>query len=588
MSNMSIRLESKNGFSAIQEIIEQVGALISKREENNDVLPRYIFRGITRYDSSFENGTRDIDEWTIRSGLAIRMSDSYSEGFTKNDFVGALIDLVHKAHKEFPNHYSNYTDLEILADIQHNGGATCLVDFSKNLLTALWFACHNEKDDGQDGFLFCYNIMEDIKNNNLEYVSSLIEKKKIEKILLGTYRYTNYSSEIVDKFCLWEPTNLNDRIVRQDSVFLFGTESFMIWKHDIFTICIPCHLKKKIRGSLAILFNMSSENMYKDYVGLASSNAKSILMPNALRIGKGEDEQKKGWVVYKHNYSLALAYINNGNYSSALAQLKKCEKFLGELESVNQYNFADGSQNKRKIEVHFNLGKCYSSLKYFDNAIAEYEYVKTLSLKEINGLKQEKERPLRYYYSKKCIEAYNLLIDLMYDTRYYDKAYSCCKSFVHQIDIGMIVTEQEIDTNVSVLSMLELQVLAAMCQNTKIDPEMLQKANQLVMAVGQNSYIGFLASYYAKVCSLLLSTADLTAYVSTCSSIKDAKGEIFRQKEKLRYYIEWHFLDMQDAIEQMSRTNKDEWLKYICMKEMLALVISVRDLYKYLNDEARN
>ena len=45
---------------------------------------------------------------------------------------------------------------------------------------------------------------------------------------------------------------------------------------------------------------------------------------------------------------------------------------------------------------------------------------------------------------------------------------------------------------------------------------------------------------------------------------------------------------MQDAIEQMPRTNKDEWLKYICMKEMLALVISVRDLYKYLNDEARN
>ena len=176
----------------------------------------------------------------------------------------------------------------------------------------------------------------------------------------------------------------------------------------------------------------------------------------------------------------------------------------------------------------------------------------------------------------------------MYDMRYYDKAYSCCKSFVHQIDIGMIVTEQEIDTNVSVLSMLELQVLAAMCQNTKIDSEMLQKANQLVMTVGQNSYIGFLASYYAKVSSLQLPTADLAAYVSTCSSIKDAKSEIFRQKGKLKNYIEWHFSDMQDAIEQMPRTNKDEWLKYICMKEMLALVISVRDLYKYLNDEARN
>ena len=92
------------------------------------------------------------------------MSESYSEGFSKNDFVSALIDLTQRARKEFPIDYADYSDLEILADIQHNGGATCLVDFSKNLLTALWFACSNEKDDKKDGFLFCYNIIEDIKN----------------------------------------------------------------------------------------------------------------------------------------------------------------------------------------------------------------------------------------------------------------------------------------------------------------------------------------------------------------------------------------------------------------------------------------
>ena len=120
------------------------------------------------------------------------MSESYSEGFSKNDFVSALIDLTQRARKEFPIDYADYSDLEILADIQHNGGATCLVDFSKNLLTALWFACSNEKDDKKDGFLFCYNIIEDIKKHSLEYLNPSTEKKQIKTVLLNTYRYTNY------------------------------------------------------------------------------------------------------------------------------------------------------------------------------------------------------------------------------------------------------------------------------------------------------------------------------------------------------------------------------------------------------------
>ena len=33
------------------------------------------------------------------------------------------------------------TDLELLAELQHFGAATCLIDFSRNALVALWFAC---------------------------------------------------------------------------------------------------------------------------------------------------------------------------------------------------------------------------------------------------------------------------------------------------------------------------------------------------------------------------------------------------------------------------------------------------------------
>ena len=44
----------------------------------------------------------------------------------------------------------SYSDLELLAELQHNGAATCLIDFTTNALVALWFACGgNSKRDGK-------------------------------------------------------------------------------------------------------------------------------------------------------------------------------------------------------------------------------------------------------------------------------------------------------------------------------------------------------------------------------------------------------------------------------------------------------
>ena len=42
-------------------------------------------------------------------------------------------------------------DLELLADLQHYGAATCLIDFTQSPLTALWFACKDEDNLGKDG-----------------------------------------------------------------------------------------------------------------------------------------------------------------------------------------------------------------------------------------------------------------------------------------------------------------------------------------------------------------------------------------------------------------------------------------------------
>lgn len=42
------------------------------------------------------------------------------------------------------------SDLELLAELQHFGAATCLIDFSRNTLVALWFACQ-QSSTGKEG-----------------------------------------------------------------------------------------------------------------------------------------------------------------------------------------------------------------------------------------------------------------------------------------------------------------------------------------------------------------------------------------------------------------------------------------------------
>ena len=46
-------------------------------------------------------------------------------------------------------------DLSILAQLQHQGAATSLIDFSDNPLVALWFACKkNLNQDSSNGKVF--------------------------------------------------------------------------------------------------------------------------------------------------------------------------------------------------------------------------------------------------------------------------------------------------------------------------------------------------------------------------------------------------------------------------------------------------
>ena len=82
----------------------------------------------------------------IKSGAAIRMQNLKNRSHI--DYINYIKNLIDDAKYRFSEYAAeNYSDIEILADIQHKGGASCLVDFSNNFLISLWFATQTNKDD---------------------------------------------------------------------------------------------------------------------------------------------------------------------------------------------------------------------------------------------------------------------------------------------------------------------------------------------------------------------------------------------------------------------------------------------------------
>jgi len=80
------------------------------------------------------------------------------------------------------------SDLELLAELQHYGAATCLIDFTRDFLVALWFACQTCKDEQsvkQAGKVLILNI-----NGSQRQTSYLVALCSMP-ILLGVARVMN-------------------------------------------------------------------------------------------------------------------------------------------------------------------------------------------------------------------------------------------------------------------------------------------------------------------------------------------------------------------------------------------------------------
>ena len=196
-----------------------VDGILRKIEEKADT-GEYLYRGEPEhYQEAPYYGK--ISSNLYRVFLELEDFDVEAEQFNIEDVQMGMLEAV----KEFSREPAS--EIKRLAEIQHYGGKTNLIDFTEDYLVALFMACDGSPD----------------KNGRV-----ILEKKE----LISAYVEKPY-----------EPIN---RVIAQKSVFIRHPDGFMSPSGDD-VMNIPAMLKQPVLGHLRNSHGISVETIYNDVHG---------------------------------------------------------------------------------------------------------------------------------------------------------------------------------------------------------------------------------------------------------------------------------------------------------------------------------
>lgn len=494
LSNASIE-EGLSGSAAIAEVINIVGRFYEPypNELRIRTLPKILFRGVTQIfkdDYCRDKNDQEVG-FRIRSGATVRIKPEKDCEFVSYsslvDYVKSLID---NARRNFPSSYTDKSDIEILADIQHKGGATCLVDFSKSLLTALWFACN--KNSTEDGIVYCYDVYRDVFLNNRTNVLNKNESERsIENLLLETRKTSNLRGKYSYKFWLWQPACSNERIFRQDSIFIFGLEKFETqnlisyenknnFQWPIKTIHIPGSLKKSICKTLDETFGVNAETIFHDVDGFANVNNKFDLL-----------EVSKKPTYYN---SMGQSHLLCGNYHLALDLFCQCKCNTLPSEKTNALSL--------EVDVPFSKAICYEKTEKKEAAILEYRKASERCFEAIEKYGDVIDVNIIGDLYLKGFRAYRKELDLLFDTQRFDEGCICCEKIKAEIDKYNIkpTTTSSYSHTYCNFVLVELFLLSYFLFDNKFDKnkyDILLKLNEPILK--DNNFNSLLYIYFERV-----------------------------------------------------------------------------------------
>ena len=208
------------------------------------------------------------------------VSSSLYRQYKEIDAKDFDIEVVQKEMLKEASRYTPQTDeSEILAELQHYGGNTNLIDCTTDYLIALFFACNGAPD--KDGRVVLLQRSDD-------------ENKRI-----------------------WQPRSPNNRVIAQKSVFVQPKKGFVEPAEEI---DVPRDLKEPILNHLRKFHGISAEIIYNDLHGFIknqnihqSAYTEFFWAITYQNQGNNEKAIELYDEVIKLKPDLAAAYNNRGN-----------------------------------------------------------------------------------------------------------------------------------------------------------------------------------------------------------------------------------------------------------------------------------
>ncbi len=326
---------AKQNTKEYQKLEETVKKILEKTQGAS-----YIFRGENNKDYE------DISCTLYRAQKKIleETKDSIQEIGNLN-FPAIEQEIIKNAKRFFP---ARTSDVEILTQLQHYGGATTLLDFTRNIHIALFFACRGETES--TGRIICLNT------------------KGISKIEQKLYEDKTYKKELV----LIEPSQYSGatRVTTQHSVFVHCPDGFL--EDDIVAIPIPAKDKRGILEALRSYYDISEKTMFNDIQGFIASAESYKTADTYFYIALSYHKQEY-YAKAIENYDAAIrlnpdlveAYYNRGN---AEDELGKYDAAIADYDAAIRLNPDYAKAYNNRGNVKYSLGK-------YDAAIADYDEV---------------------------------------------------------------------------------------------------------------------------------------------------------------------------------------------------------------------
>ena len=292
---------------------------------------KYIFRGENK------------DYGRVASGLYREYSNEENplaeeEGFSILDVEEEIVD---GARKHLPDGASN---IEVLTALQHYGGKTNLIDFTKNLYIAIFFACAGKFSDDGRLLLVGMSTLDDAEIN-----------------------YNKSTAATNDKHILASPTGKSPREIFQSSAFVHARKGYLE-QDDYISVTVKAELKGKLLLHLRKHHDISTGTVYNDIHGFIQNQSINAMANEQFSLGlecstSGDHEgaiQYYGKAI-RLNPKMPAAYTNRG---LDLAHLKRYGEAIEDHTKVIELQ-------PHRSQSYYMRGWTYQSADKLDAAVVD-------------------------------------------------------------------------------------------------------------------------------------------------------------------------------------------------------------------------